>query len=171
MQAEQAYHTLVLPSRNGHSSIAQLNLPPPFLSPFCGTLVLQLMLMKPVLLLLCGGAALLPATLFALMADGSPVRAVVGAVALAALGGGVSAVGAVATAEQFPGEGRLSGLALGATTATAIFGGVAPWAAQRLIGWTGSAVVPGVMIAVVALAALPVLALLPETRPQVRPAS
>ena len=38
----------------------------------------------------------------------------------------VSAVGAVATAEQFPGEGRLSGLALGATGATAIFGGLTP---------------------------------------------
>ena len=45
---------------------------------------------------------------------------------LAALGGGVSAVGAVTTAEQFPGEGRLTGLALGATTATAIFGGLTP---------------------------------------------
>ena len=52
---------------------------------------------------------------------------------LAAVAGGVSAVGAVATAEQFPGEGRLSGLALGTTTATAIFGGLTPWLAQLLV--------------------------------------
>ena len=48
-----------------------------------------------------------------------PVQALFGALALACVAGGVSAVGAVATAEQFPGEGRLSGLALGATVATA----------------------------------------------------
>ena len=39
---------------------------------------------------------------------------------LAALAGGVSAVGAVGTAEQFSGEGRVTGLALGATMATAV---------------------------------------------------
>jgi len=32
-----------------------------------------------------------------------------------------------------PGEGRLSGLALGATTATAVFGGLTPWLAQVLV--------------------------------------
>ena len=53
-------------------------------------------------------------------------QALLGAVVLAALAGGVSAVGAVATAEQFPGEGRVTGLALGATMATAIFGGLTP---------------------------------------------
>ena len=52
---------------------------------------------------------------------------------LACVAGGVSAVGAVATAEQFPGEGRLTGLALGATAATAVFGGFTPWLAQWLI--------------------------------------
>jgi MHS family proline/betaine transporter-like MFS transporter len=84
---------------------------------------------------------------------------------LAALGGGVSAVGAVATAEQFPGEGRLTGLALGATAATAIFGGLAPWLAQVLIGATQLPAVPGIMIAAVGLAVLPILFLMPETRP------
>ena len=78
---------------------------------------------KPVLLVLAGLAAVLPVAMFQLMADGGPWRALVGAVVLACVGGGVSAVGAVATAEQFPGEGRLTGLALGATTATAIFAG------------------------------------------------
>ena len=120
---------------------------------------------KPVLLGLSLGAVLLPAAMFALMAGGSQPQALVGALALAALGGGVSAVGAVATAEQFPGEGRLSGLALGATAATAVFGGLAPYLAQRLMERTGSPLVPGAMIAVVALGVLPVLLAMPETRP------
>jgi MHS family proline/betaine transporter-like MFS transporter len=84
---------------------------------------------------------------------------------LAAVAGGVSAVGAVATAEQFPGEGRLSGLALGTTTATAIFGGLTPWLAQVLVQATGWSAVPGVMIAVVGIVVLPVLAAMRETAP------
>lgn len=62
-----------------------------------------------------------------------------------------SAVGAVATAEQFPGEGRLTGLALGATAATAVFGGLTPYIARLLIIRTGSTLAPGAMIAIVAL--------------------
>ena len=120
---------------------------------------------RPVLLLLALLSAALPATLFSLMASGSAVRALLGAVVLAAVAGGVSAVGAVATAEQFPGEGRLSGLALGTTTATAIFGGLTPWLAQLLVQHTGWPAVPGVMIAVVGIAVLPVLLGLKETRP------
>ncbi len=120
---------------------------------------------RPVLLLLALLSAALPATLFSLMASGSAVRALLGAVVLAAVAGGVSAVGAVATAEQFPGEGRLSGLALGTTTATAIFGGLTPWLAQLLVQHTGWPAVPGVMIAVVGIAVLPVLLGLRETRP------
>jgi MHS family proline/betaine transporter-like MFS transporter len=120
---------------------------------------------KPVLTLLCLGSALLPATLFALMASGSPWRALLGAVMLAGLAGAVSAVGAVATAEQFPGEGRLSGLALGATAATAVFGGLTPYLAQILMAWLGQPTIPGIMIAVVALCVLPVLLAMPETCP------
>ena len=82
---------------------------------------------KPVLALLCLASAILPMTMFSLMAGGSQVEALAGAVILAMVAGGVSAVGAVATAEQFGGEGRLSGLALGATFATAIFGGLTPY--------------------------------------------
>ena len=121
---------------------------------------------KPVLAALCGCAALLPIALFLLIDGGSRLEMLAGVLALAALGGGVSAVGAVATAEQFPGEGRLSGLALGATAATAIFGGLTPYLAQQLLGRTGFAAVPGVMIAIVALAVLPVLLAMPETRPR-----
>ena len=118
---------------------------------------------KPVLIVLGGCAAVLPITMFSLMASGSPLHALFGAVVLAGVGGAVSAVGAVTTAEQFPGEGRLSGLALGATAATAIFGGLTPYLAQVLIKGTGWPWIPGAMIAVVALCVLPVLLALPET--------
>ena len=120
---------------------------------------------RPVLILLALLAAILPMTMFLLMASGSVTRALTGALVLACVAGGVSAVGAVATAEQFPGEGRLSGLAFGATGATAIFGGFTPWLAQTLIQRTGSPLVPGTMIAIVALCVLPILWKMGETRP------
>jgi MHS family proline/betaine transporter-like MFS transporter len=121
---------------------------------------------RPVLLVLCALSVLLPIGLFHGMASGSVVLALVGATALAALAGGVSAVGAVATAEQFPGEGRVTGLALGATMATAIFGGLTPYVAQLLIERTGWTIAPGAMIAVVAVAVLPVFILMRETAPK-----
>jgi MHS family proline/betaine transporter-like MFS transporter len=126
---------------------------------------------RPVLLTLCGASAILPATMFALMASGSPARALLGAVILAAVAGGVSAVGAVATAEQFRGEGRITGLALGATMATAIFGGLTPLAAQWLVERTGWSIAPGAMIAVVALCVLPVFLWMRETAPSVQAGS
>ncbi len=104
--------------------------------------------------------------MFALMASGARLQALAGAVLLAAVAGGFSAVGAVATAEQFPGEGRITGLALGATGATAIFGGLTPWLAQLLIGRTGWPLVPGAMIAIVALSVLPVFLTMRETAPR-----
>ena len=85
--------------------------------------------------------------MFSLMAGGSSGQALFGAVVLALVAGGVSAVGAVATAEQFTGEARVSGLALGATIATAVFGGLTPWLAQVLIEETGRNEIPGLMIA------------------------
>jgi len=124
---------------------------------------------KPVLIALCAGSAALPATMFTLMAGSTTGQALAGALILALLAGAVSAVGAVATAEQFPGEGRVTGLALGATMATAIFGGLTPYAAQLLVERTGWTSAPGLMIAVVALAVLPVMLLLRETAPSVRP--
>jgi MHS family proline/betaine transporter-like MFS transporter len=119
---------------------------------------------RPVLIAVAISSAVLPMVMFAWMADGSTVRALAGAVVLALVGGAVSAVGAVSTAEQFPGEGRLTGLALGATSATTIFGGLTPLVAQQLIERTGWSLVPGAMIAGVALLVLPVLLTMPETR-------
>jgi MHS family proline/betaine transporter-like MFS transporter len=120
---------------------------------------------RPVLLLLCGASAIVPMTMFALMASGSAGEALLGALVLAGVAGGVSAVGAVATAEQFHGEARITGLALGATMATAIFGGLTPLAAQWLIKRTGWTMAPGAMIALVALCVLPVFVAMRETAP------
>jgi MHS family proline/betaine transporter-like MFS transporter len=124
---------------------------------------------KPVLIALSVGSAALPISMFALMASGAHVQALLGACTLAALAGAVSAVGAVATAEQFPGEGRVTGLALGATMAAAIFGGLTPYVAQLLLERTGWPMAPGAMIALVALAVLPVFITMRETAPIARP--
>ena len=120
---------------------------------------------KPALLALAALSAVLPIALFTLMAGGSTAQALLGAVILALVAGGISAVGAVATGEQFDSASRASGLGLGYTVATAIFGGLTPYVAQRLVNATGSPSMPGVMIAVVAIAALPVCALMRETAP------
>ena len=122
---------------------------------------------RRVLLALGVSSAVLPITMFTLMAGGSHSEALFGAVILAMVAGGVSAVGAVATAEQFRGEGRLSGLALGATMATAIFGGLTPYVAQLLIDRTQWPGAPGAMIGIVALCVLPVFLTMRETRPTV----
>ena len=120
---------------------------------------------RRVLIVLALASAALPITMFQLMASGAQLQALLGAVALAAIAGAYSAVGAVATAEQFPGEGRLTGLALGATTATAIFGGLTPFAAQWLVDRTGWSMAPGAMIALVALCVLPLFLMMRETAP------
>ena len=133
-------------------------------TPFAGILSDRLG-RKPVLIFLGACSAILPATLFYLMARGSTSYALLGALVLACIAGAISAVGAITTAEQFPGEGRISGLALGATTATAIFGGLTPYVALVLTERTGWPTIPGVMIAVVAVLVLPILITLPETAP------
>jgi len=121
---------------------------------------------KPVLIWLAVASMLLPLAMFGLMDGGDELAIAGGAITLACLAGGVSAVGAPATAEQFPGEGRLSGLALGVTVATALFGGLTPFLAELLVRRTGWHAAPGAMIAAVALAVLPVLLTMPETHPQ-----
>ncbi|HEY7806639.1 MAG TPA: MFS transporter [Croceibacterium sp.] len=120
---------------------------------------------KPALLALAALSAVLPISMFSLMAGGTAARALLAAVVLALVAGGVSAVGAIATGEQFSPESRASGLGLGYTLATVIFGGLTPYVAQRLVETTGSPLMPGGMIAVVALAALPVFAIMRETAP------
>jgi MHS family proline/betaine transporter-like MFS transporter len=123
---------------------------------------------RPVLVGVCLGSAVLPIAMFSLMAGNSRADALTGAVVLAALAGAVSSVGAVATAEQFPGEARITGLALGATMATAIFGGLTPYIAQLFVDRTEWATAPGIMIAIVALFVFPILLTMRETVPGAR---
>jgi MHS family proline/betaine transporter-like MFS transporter len=113
---------------------------------------------RTTLLVLCAAAIALPVFMFALMTAGSVTAALAGAVVLACTAGGASAA-----AEQFAPAGRLTGLALGATAATAVFGGIAPYAAEFLTHATGWSMMPGALVAAVALATLPVLARMPET--------
>jgi len=122
---------------------------------------------RRILILLSLLSAALPIAMFSLMSSGAPLQALLGALVLAAVAGAFSAVGAVATAEQFPGEGRVTGLALGATMATAIFGGLTPLLAQWLIERTGWTMAPGAMIALVALGVLPAFLMMRETAPSI----
>ena len=121
---------------------------------------------RPVLIALALCGVVLPWAAFAVMASPSIAVAATAAVLLALLAGGVSAVGAVASAEQFPSRTRLSGLALGNTSSTVVFGGLAPVIAQILLEQTHWPSSPGILIALTALAVLPVFFSMPETRPR-----
>lgn len=121
---------------------------------------------KPALVALAVCSAVLPISLFTLMAGGSGGEALLGAVVLAFVAGGMSAVGAIATGEQFTVDSRASGLGLGYTVATAIFGGLTPYVAQLLVARTGAPAMPGLMIAAVAIAVLPVFVRMRETAPR-----
>ena len=123
---------------------------------------------RPVLVALALCGVVLPWAAFAVMVSPSIAIAATAAVLLALLAGGVSAVGAVASAEQFPSRTRLSGLALGNTSSTVVFGGLAPVIAQILLEQTHWPSSPGILIALTALAVLPVFFSMPETRPRLR---
>jgi len=101
------------------------------------------------------------------MAHGGTALALGGALILAAISGSWSAVAASTTSEQFSSSARLSGLALGVTSATAVFGGLSPYLAQKSIALTHWDWAPGAMIAVVACAVVPMLLMMPETAPRV----
>jgi MHS family proline/betaine transporter-like MFS transporter len=121
---------------------------------------------RTTLLWLCVVAIALPVPMFALMSFNSVGAALCAAVVLACTAAGITAVGASAAAEQFHPAGRLTGLALGATAATAVFGGLAPYLATLLTQATGWTLLPGALVAAVALSVLPVLARMPETSGQ-----
>ena len=122
---------------------------------------------KPVMIAIALTGAVTSTALFPVMAHGGTALALCGALVLAATSGSWSAVAASTTSEQFSSSARLSGLALGVTSATAVFGGLSPYLAQKAIGFTGGAWAPGAMIAVVAACVVPVLAKMPETAPRV----
>ncbi|ELA08935.1 major facilitator superfamily protein [Moraxella macacae 0408225] len=123
---------------------------------------------KPVLIGACVLSAILPILLFQIMPLNT-TAALIGSVILACMAGAVSAVATSATSEQFPINVRLSGLALGVTSATAIFGGLTPLLAQVFTEITGKSYASGVMIMVVAVCVLPVFLTLKETAPKFQP--
>ncbi|HDS5593095.1 TPA: MFS transporter [Enterobacter hormaechei subsp. xiangfangensis] len=134
------------------------------ITPFVGMLSDQIG-RRPVLLFLAVGSFVIPLPVFWLMTSGHYLISMAGGILLACLAGGVSAVGTSSTAEMFPVAGRLTGLALGTTAATALFGGLTPWLAQSIISHSGSHLAPGLMITLVALGVLPVFMCMPETAP------
>lgn len=121
---------------------------------------------RPLLLTFAVLSAIASLSMFGLMAAGASGVALLGAIVLALIAGGWSAVAASAIPEQFHSAGRLSGMALGFTAATALFGGLAPWLANKLLDVTGWNPIPGAMIAVVAVVVIPVVWFLPETSPR-----
>lgn len=136
-------------------------------TPFAGAVSDRLGRQKT-LLGLSVAAMVLPIAMFALMSAGPITAALLGAIVLAITAGCITAIAASAAAEQFPPSSRLTGLAVGATAATAVFGGVTPYVAQFLTQHTGWSPMPGVLVAIVALAVLPILARMPETAPGTR---
>ncbi len=120
---------------------------------------------RPVLLFLATGSLVIPLPVFWLMSSGHYLSSMAGAVVLACLAGSVSAAGAPSTAELFPLEGRLTGLAVGTTAATSIFGGMMPYLAQVLTTHYHSDLAPGFIIVLVALGVFPVFLKMPETAP------
>ncbi len=108
-------------------------------------------------------AVVLPVPMFAAAGQPDVAMAVAAVVVLACLAGSLSAVGASAIPEQFEVRGRLTALAIGGTVATTIFGGIAPYVVQTLTESTNWPLVPGILIATVALAAIPAIRRGPET--------
>ena len=101
--------------------------------------------------------------LFALLSNASAVAALAGAIGLAIGAGAWSAAAASTIPEQFATPDRFSGLAIGYNLATAVFGGLSPLLATLLVRWTDWDLAPGLMLALVALAAVPMLLGLSET--------
>jgi MFS transporter, MHS family, proline/betaine transporter len=118
---------------------------------------------RATLMVLAFAAVVLPVPMFAAAGQSTVGAAVAAVVVLACLAGSLSAVGASAIPEQFDVRGRLTALAVGGTVATTIFGGIAPYAVQTLTESTGWPLVPGLLIAAVALAAIPAIRRGPET--------
>jgi len=101
--------------------------------------------------------------LFLLLAGSAAAEQLGAAIALAVVAGAWCSIASSAIPEQFGTADRFSGLAVGYNLATAIFGGLSPLAATVAIELTGWDFAPGLMLAVVALAAAPLILNLPET--------
>ena len=115
---------------------------------------------------LCVLSAILPMAMFSLMAGGSQTEALLGAVVLAMVAGGVSAVGAVATAEQFGGRRPAERTGVRRDHGDRDLRRLHALSRAVAARPDGIAGIPGAMIAVVALAVLPLFLTMAETAPR-----
>ncbi|HEY3687903.1 MAG TPA: MFS transporter [Streptosporangiaceae bacterium] len=118
---------------------------------------------KKVLVAGAAGLVVLAGPAFLVLSHGSAGSAVLGQIMFALPFGCVAAVLSTVMCELFPTRVRYSGSAAGYNVAYAVFGGTAPFVGQLLVDRTGLLSAPGWYVAVLALLALPVALLLPET--------
>ncbi|MGW7518135.1 MFS transporter [Streptomyces sp. NPDC054796] len=119
---------------------------------------------KPLLLVACGGFAVLTLPAFALMGTGL-AGAMAGTAALAVLVAVIGTSNVPALVEMFPGHLRASGSAIGYTAAYVLFGGTAPFVATGLVAASGTALAPGFYLTGLAVVStLVVLLAFRETR-------
>ena len=120
---------------------------------------------KPVLALLALGNAVLPITMFALMASGSHARRCSARWSSPRWPAGSARSARSPLPSNSPAKDG-SPASLWARPATAIFGGLTPWLAQYLVERTGWTMAPGAMIALVGLCVLPLFLWMRETAPR-----
>lgn len=110
---------------------------------------------KPLLISSCVGFIVLPWPLFTYLTGGAPFGVVLVVVLLVGLLLALYTGPAAATlAEFFPTATRSSGMAIGYSLSTVIFGGFTPYIATWLINVTGYSLAPVLYVGVVAVAAL-----------------
>lgn len=105
---------------------------------------------KPLLLVACGGFAVLTLPAFWLMRTGW-AGAMAGTSVLGILVAVIGTSNVPALVEMFPGSLRASGSAIGYTAAYVLFGGTAPFVATGLVAATGTALAPGFYLVALAV--------------------
>ena len=118
---------------------------------------------KKVLLTGAVGVAVVAVPSFVLMSSGAPGAALYGQILYVLPFGCVAAILSTVMCELFPTAVRYSGASIGYNIAYAVFGGTAPFVAQLLVDQTGTLLAPGFYVGALALLAIPVAVLLPET--------
>jgi MHS family proline/betaine transporter-like MFS transporter len=119
---------------------------------------------RPLLLTSCAAFILLPYPLLNIMLEGASLGAIVTIQLVLALAIALySGPGAAAIAEIFPTRDRTTLLSIANGTAVAIFGGFAPYIAERLIQATGSPLAPAYYVIASAMVSAAVIVSLHET--------
>ncbi|UPK75182.1 MFS transporter [Nocardioidaceae bacterium SCSIO 66511] len=118
---------------------------------------------KKILLTGAVGVAVVAVPSFVLMSSGAPGAALYGQILYVLPFGCVAAILSTVMCELFPTAVRYSGASIGYNIAYAVFGGTAPFVAQLLVDQTGTLLAPGFYVGALAVLAIPVAVLLPET--------